>query len=441
MPIILLQPGRRDVVSIEHPQRSRAFFFRAEDGLAAHQWTARPQWGRRVEDRYLTPQRRRRTIVSPFPAPLAWPAQVENNMNTFAARAIYWILVAISSLALINPSAIAQDARERNAPVRDFTTLPDGVRFPEGITANPATGEIYVGTFDFGPNANKLLRFDRRGQLLAQRDFGGMPLLGLAFDAASGKVYICNFGAGKIQRIAAAFDSATPVEDVASLPHIGAPAPRSEGNPDGSADTITFGSNSVAAPNGLVFDSSGNLYVSDSFQGAVYKITNPGACAPNCAMTTVSHDPLLATAGFPPFGANGLALSGDQSTLFVANTGDDRVLKVVIASGAASVFAESINGADGLAVDGAGRLWVAANQNDEVVQLNANGRVVQRLGGFAGIRKDGTPEGLLFPASLVFVGDEMFVTNAALALTAAVGDEPEEDVTRYTISRIRVPAR
>jgi hypothetical protein len=32
----------------------------------------------------------------------------------------------------------------------------------------------------------------------------------------------------------------------------------------------------------------------------------------------------------------------------------------------------------------------------------------------------------------------MFITNAALALTDAVGDEPEEDVTRYTISRIKV---
>lgn len=360
-------------------------------------------------------------------------------MKQFAARAIYCVLFAISALGLT--SAFAQDARQATEPVRAFATLPDGVRFPEGIAANPATGDIYVGTFDFGPNANKLLRFNRQGQLVAQRDFGAMPLLGLAFDAATGKVYICNFGAGKIQRIAAAFDSTTPVEDVASVPLIGAPAARSEANPDGSTDTITFGSNGVAAPNGLAFDGSGNLYVSDSFQGAVFRIDNPAACTLNCGVTTVSHDPLLATAGFPPFGANGLALSADQSTLFVANTGDDRVLKVVLSSGAASVFAESINGADGLAVDSGGRLWVAANQNDELVALNASGRVVQRIGGFGGIRPNGTPDGLLFPASIAMVGEEMFVTNAALALTAAAGDEPEEDVTRYTISRVRVPSR
>src|SRR5947209_4359327 len=64
--------------------------------------------------------------------------------------------------------------------------------------------------------------------------------------------------------------------------------------------------------------------------------------------------------------ANGLAISNDGTTLFIANTGDDRVLKLNIMSGAVTVFAESINGADGLVFDQQGRLWVAANQNDEL---------------------------------------------------------------------------
>jgi sugar lactone lactonase YvrE len=323
--------------------------------------------------------------------------------------------------------------------VQRFATLPDGVRFPEGITANPITREIYVGTFDFGPNTNKLLRLAPSGHVVAQKDFGATPLLGLAF--AQDKVYIANFGAGKIQRISAAFNSATAVEDVATLPKIGAPLPRNEGNPDGSADTITFGSNLVPAPNGLVFDKAGNLYVSDSFQGAIFRINNPAACAPKCPVITVTHDSLLATAGFPPFGANGIALNTDESALFIANTGDDRVLKMDIKSTLVSVFAESINGADGIVFDKQGRLWVAANQADEVVALNANGRVIAKLGEFEGIRHDGSPNGLLFPASLVIVGDDMFVTNLALPLTPAIGDEPEEEVTRYTVSRMKVPER
>jgi len=54
---------------------------------------------------------------------------------------------------------------------------------------------------------------------------------------------------------------------------------------------------------------------------------------------------------------------------------------------------------------------------------------------------DGTPAGLLFPASMVIVGDQMYVTDTALPLTPAIGDEPEEDVTRWTLSRMKVPNR
>jgi sugar lactone lactonase YvrE len=355
------------------------------------------------------------------------------------------MLFPLVAIFLLNAgSSLADDRSDdrsggRRDSVERFATLPDGVRFPEGITANPATHDIYVSTLDFGPNANKVLRFNRNGRLIAQKNFGATPLLGLAFHRASAKVYIANLGAGKIQRIAANFDAATPVEDVATLPHIGAPLPRSEGNPDGSADSIIFGSNFMPAPNGLVFDKAGNLYVSDSFQGAIFRINNPAGCTATCPVTTISHDSLLATAGFPPFGANGLALSSDETSLFIANTGDDRVLRLNFASHAVTVFAESINGADGLAFDRHGRLWVAANQNDELVALNAKGRVIARVGEFEGIRRDGTPEGLLFPASMVILDDEMFVTNAALPLTPAVGDEPEEEVTRWTVSRIRLP--
>src|SRR5262245_3012524 len=84
--------------------------------------------------------------------------------------------------------ADGDQASGRNA-AHKFATLPVGVCFPEGITANPATGEIYVATFDFGA-PNKLLRFAPNGKLLAVRDFGGEPLLGLAF--RNGKVYIAN---------------------------------------------------------------------------------------------------------------------------------------------------------------------------------------------------------------------------------------------------------
>jgi sugar lactone lactonase YvrE len=310
--------------------------------------------------------------------------------------------------------------------VRTFAVLPDGVRFPEGIAANPANGDIYVATFDF-VNQNVLLRYDFRGRLLGRLDFGG-PLLGLQFGAKDGKLYIANFGASMIQRVKA--DLTGPLEDVVAVPGIGAPAPRMTGNPDGSSDTILFGSNSFPAPNAMTFDAAGNLYVSDSFQGAVFRIANAHTCSP-CIAALVVHHPLLATAGFPPF-------NGDESALYVANTGDDRVLKLDMTSLQVSVFAESVNGADGLAKDAQGLLWVAANQADALVALDERGRVVAQIGAFEGVR-NGQPVGLLFPASMVILGGEVFVTNLALPLTDSIGDEPEEDVTRWTISRLLVP--
>ena len=330
------------------------------------------------------------------------------------------------------------DDRGEPDAVQTFATLPEGVRFPEGIAANPHTGQIYVGTFDFGPNANKLLRYAHSGRLLAVRDFGPTPLLGLAFGTADNKLYIANMGASSIQRIGAQFEAGTPVETVAQIPAIGAPGPRIVGNPDGSSDNIVFGSSSFPAPNGMVFDSRGDLYVSDSFQGAIYRIGDPAHCANPCPVHVVVQHPLLATAGFPPFGANGLALSADETALFIANTGDDRLLKLDLGTLEITVLAESIDGADGVIRDPRGRLWVAVNQADVLVQVDANGRPVARLGAFRGLH-NGTPKGLLFPASMAIHGRHIYVTNAGLPLTPAVGDEVEEAVTRWTVSRIPLP--
>jgi hypothetical protein len=102
------------------------------------------------------------------------------------------------------------------------------------------------------------------------------------------------------------------------------------------------------------------------------------------------------------------------------------------------IFVESLNGADGIAFY-RGRLVVVENQSDVVSILNENGFVVAKLGAFLGIRDSGSVRGLLFPASLVIVDDKIFVTNLALPLTASAGDEPEEDVTKYTVSRIDIP--
>ncbi|WP_020590307.1 hypothetical protein [Desulfobacter curvatus] len=157
--------------------------------------------------------------------------------------------------------------------------------------------------------------------MLAQIDFSTSPLLGLAFNPADKKVYICNTGdlvgdtlGSRIQRVDAEFEG--EVEDVIAVPHPGAPGERTVVNPDISEDKIVFG-NYAAAPNAMVFDSAGNLYFSDSFQGAIFEIENV-ANAEIPEIKTIAHDSLLATAGFPPFGANGLAIDEESNILYIA---------------------------------------------------------------------------------------------------------------------------
>jgi len=121
----------------------------------------------------------------------------------------------------------------------------------------------------------------------------------------------------------------------------------------------------MAGLNDLTFDKAGNVYVSDSFRGVIWKTGPAGGEG-----AVWIDDPLLRTTGIPPFGANGLRFDKAEANLFVANTGNDTVVSVPVEHdgkpGVPSVFTNSINGADGLIIDDHGNLWVAANQADEI---------------------------------------------------------------------------
>ena len=84
-------------------------------------------------------------------------------------------------------------------------------------------------------------------------------------------------------------------------------------------------------------------------------------------------------------------------------------------------FTTGLNGPDGLAVDANDNLWVAANQGDEIVVVDPNGRVVAKKGDFNGVASDGSIQGLLFPASVEFSPDKsrLYITNLALYLPFA----------------------
>lgn len=139
-----------------------------------------------------------------------------------------------------------------------------------------------------------------------------------------------------------------------------------------------------------------------------------------------------------------MGFNRDETALFVANTGDDRVIRIPVSSGAAgapAVFVNSVNGADGLFVDENDNLWICANQADEIVVVDKTGRAIAKLGDFGGL-SGGAPVGLLFPASLVRSGDWIYVTNLSLdlrlfGLPQSVDSQWAGEVTSHTIARVR----
>jgi sugar lactone lactonase YvrE len=177
------------------------------------------------------------------------------------------------------------------------------------------------------------------------------------------------------------------------------------------------------AANAITQSHRGTLFVSDSFAGAVYTVDPSGG-----GKTLWKADPLLLPHGNPPFGANGVAFDRTESFLYVANTADDRILRIAMnedgSAGAISIFADgtalnaanatshALDGADGIQFDVRGQLYVCANQANEIQVLSPSGALVARYRGTGGDAMD-------FPASPVFHEKALYVANLALATPGA----------------------
>jgi len=171
-------------------------------------------------------------------------------------------------------------------------------------------------------------------------------------------------------------------------------------------------------PNGLVFDANGDLFVTDSVAGAIYKIAANGL-----TKSKWKEDPLLVgdmaspcKSGLPvPLGANGLALS--KGVFYVTNTDKASIIKIPVNAdgtpGAAAVFAApdctTMAGLDGVMVDDDGTLIAAANSKNTILRVAADGKPTVITSGGK----------LNFPASVAVATiqseRQLIITNAAFA--------------------------
>jgi sugar lactone lactonase YvrE len=174
----------------------------------------------------------------------------------------------------------------------------------------------------------------------------------------------------------------------------------------GLAQTFATG---TAGANGIAFDRQGNLFVSGGASGIVYRVGANGGAAEPAVQIDKNSRTLPDGKAQQAIVANGIEFDA-TGVLHVADTSRGAIWKVAIGAdgkgGKPVLLAQSplLEGADGLAFDRGGKLWVVPNERNAIVTVMPDGQVQQ-------IAKNGGQGPLEFPAAIVFVGDTAYIAN------------------------------
>ncbi len=264
-------------------------------------------------------------------------------------------------------------------PIDRFEIFASGLDHPE-CCAFDRDGNLWAGG-----EAGQIYRIDASGKVESIASLGGF-CCGLAFSPVDHDLYVCVSGVGVV-RVAQDGENrvfATHADD-----------------------------HKIVAPNFLLFDRRGQLYVTDSGNwmkrnGFVLRFDSGGR-----------GEVLAGTFGY----ANGLALSTDERHLFMVESDSDSVLRFEIDMddrlSRPEVYAEKVGRfPDGLALDADGNLYVCCYASDEIWRIDTDRK--QSL-----LAHDRWAIRLGRPTNLAFGGkdfDEIYVANLG----------------RYTITRAKL---
>src|SRR5437879_1253863 len=287
-------------------------------------------------------------------------------------------VLAGALFAILSTTALAGDSL-----VRVITTAPPNL--PESIAIDHS-GTTYLSM----PFANKVVKFAQGGELSTVATFPSLFPLGVRLDD-EGNVFIAGVGSG-VWKVSA--EGGSP-EQVASGPGLW---------------------------NGLAFDRRGNLFVSDSGEGAIWRLDKEGHFKMWSDSTLLKGTTAAGPCGlvhpavpsFGPLGANGIAFN-KHGDMLVANTDFGEIIRIPTnpdgSAGPASVFSGpncDLWGADGVGMDNADNLYVAANSKGQIDRIDPGGHVQVLAAG----------DPLSFPSDIAFgtgFGDRktIFISNFA----------------------------
>jgi gluconolactonase len=213
----------------------------------------------------------------------------------------------------------------------EIKTYAEGLDHPEGLAID-CDGDLWAGG-----EAGQLYRI-RGGSVEVVAQLGGF-CLGITISREQ-EIVVCNAGLHCVQYVDRAGKVLRTVDRA--------------------------GGAALKTPNFSVFDEDGNLYFSDSGtwnggDGHVYCVRPNGR---------VEH-----VAG-PFLFANGLAMGGDGSSLFVAESQRDCVTRIELERGAREVYASGLQRIpDGLALDAEGALYVTCYASDCIYRVSPDRHV------------------------------------------------------------------
>ena len=232
--------------------------------------------------------------------------------------------------------------------------------------------------------------------------------IGVATDSA-GNVYVGDSFNNVIRKI-------TPAGVVSTL----AGTAGASGSADGTGAAARFN-----LPRGVATDGAGNVYVADHSNHTIRKVT-PAGVVSTLAGTAGLIGNTDATGAAASFNLpNGVATDG-AGNVYVADTNNCTVRKItpagvvstlagtagMLGSTDATGAAASFNLPDGVATDGAGNVYVADSGNHTIRKITAVGGVTTVVGvaGQVGFVAGKLPGGLVFPRGSAVSGTSLYIT-------------------------------